>query len=245
MKKLIKMDFLRLQKSALLLVCDILAMIITWWFVKNKPIPQLADEDINTLAILASAGITFFFSIFTGILFGSEREEGILRNKIMAGHSQKEIFFSQYIVLLVAMGEMTCFWFIGALAGGARIDGQFFLYVVVSLVFNSAFIALVQAICFRAKKQVTGVVVSLAVFYFFSFGILIENFLYMITEGNPVPQFIIAVIYNISAVGQCFARTTLADPGLANTVLQLVVSLAVMGVALFAGTVNIAKRDVN
>lgn len=245
MKNLLKMGLIRLYKNIYYLGGCVLAVGITYWFLTVQPIPQLVKFGTNSSAILVSAAIVFFFAIFTGLFFGSEREDGTFRNKVMAGHSQVTIYFSQYITLLIAMLGMVLCWIIGALAAGATLNGELLVYIVIAILYNAAFIAIALGITFRTKKQLNGIIIPLAITYFFTFGVMVGNFIYMITIENVVVNTVVKVIYNMSAIGQCFARSGLSDEGLGSAVIQIPVSLAIIALAIFAGTVKVAKRDVN
>lgn len=245
MKNLVKIGLFRLSKSFLYIAGCILAFVITCWFLTVRPIPQLVNHDATDVAILLSAAIALYFSAFVGLFMGNENADGILRNKVMVGHTQLQVYFSNYVTFLVAMlGMMVC-WFLGALAGGMTISARILAYVVIAVLYNAAYIAVLQAIVFRFKKQVIGISAGLLLFYAFLTSVLMGNFFYMITDGQAALQKIIVVVYNISAVGQCFARTYLADPGLADPVVQILTSVVVCLVATFLGTLGLKKRDIN
>ena len=137
MKNLVKIGVTRLYKNIFFIVCCVLAFLITEWFVSVGPIPQLAKYGAATNAIVVSAGIIFFFALFTGMFFGGERESGILRNQVMAGYSQKEIFFGRYITLLIALAVMNLFWILGAVVGGTKIDAQMLKYIGIEFLYNA------------------------------------------------------------------------------------------------------------
>ena len=159
--------------------------------------------------------------------------------------SQLDVYFSNYITFLVALVGIMIFWFAGSVAGGAAISSELMLYMVIAFLYNAAFIAIVQAIVFRLKKQVVGISISMGLFYFFVVSVLMGNFFYMITDTNKALQNIVIVVYNVSALGQCFARSGLADQGLANTGVQISASIIIFILATFIGTLKLKKRDIN
>lgn len=245
MKNLVKIGLNRLTKSIVYIIGCILAFVITNRFIVACPIPQLAKYDPNSLAILVSGAITIYFSFFVGFFIGNDNEDGILRNKVMVGHSQLSIYFANYITFIVSLAVMMVFWIAGALVSGSKLDSSLLTYIAVSFFANAAFIALVQSIVFRAKKMIIGIVISMGIAYAFVGSVLMGNFFYMITDGQASLQKLVIVIYNISALGQCFARTSMSDPGLAITPVQLGVSLALIIAASFIGTLGLKKRDIN
>lgn len=245
MKNLVKIGLVRLSKNVFYILGCVLAFAITYWVLVVRPIPQLVNHSTTDVAILTSAAIVLFFSVFSGLFLGNENEDGILRNKVIAGHTQLEVYFSNYIVLAIAVIGMMICWLLGAIAGGAVVDSRLLIYFFIAVIYNLAYISVIQAIVFRAKKQVTGVMISFAWFYILMTTVLMGNFAYMVTEGQEVAQKIVILIYNMSAVGQCFARTDFSDPGLANGFVQLATSVVVFALATFFGTLRLKKRDIN
>lgn len=244
MKDLIKIGLVRLSKNIYYIAGCVLAVAVTYWILATRPIPQFVNHEAGNIAIFVSAAIILYFSIFCGLFCGNENEDGILRNKVMVGHSQLEVYFSNYITLVIAaIGMMIC-WLIGAIAGGAALNSKLLEYLFIAFLYNAAYIAIIQAIVFRAKKQVTGVVISFGVFYMLMNAVLMGNFFYMITDGNAALQRIVMVLYNMSAIGQCFARTDFTDPGLADGFVQVAASILVFTVATFLGTLGLKKRDI-
>lgn len=246
MKNLVKIGLIRLYKHWFYIVGCILAFVITVWFLETRPIPQLAHHSAESVAILLSGAIIVYFSMFIGIFMGSEAEDGILRNKVMAGHTQLEVYVSHYVTFLLALIGMLVCWFLGAMVGGTQVTADFIEYTCIAFLYNAAYIAIIQAIVFRMKKMVSGVVLGLGIFYFLAANVLISNYIYMVLSdmGQPIMVTLFSVIYNMSAVGQCFARTALADPGLGTTGVQVSVSLGLIVLASLLGTLKLKKRDI-
>ena len=246
MKNLVKIGVTRLYKNIFFIVCCVLAFLITEWFVSVGPIPQLAKYGAATNAIVVSAGIIFFFAMFTGIFYGGEKESGILRNQVMAGYSRKVIFFGRYITLLIALAVMNLFWILGAVVAGTKLDSEMLVYIGIEFLYNAAAIAVVLAICSRTKKQINGVVISLGIAYLCVTGVLIGNYIYYITsEISKTASTIVAYVYNLSPVGQCFARSGIADEGIDAIWIQLLASLTVLVLGFFFGTFKVSQSDVN
>ena len=245
MRSLIKINLIRLYKNTFYIVACILAFIITYWFMTVKPIPQLANKEPLVSAILLSSGIVFFFSIFAGLFFGNEREDGIIRNKLIAGHSMLTIYFSQYITLCIAMLIMMVFWLVGAIVAGMPINSDTILYTLIAILFNAATLSIIESVVIRVKKQIIGVLASMFIIYIFLQSVFVGNFLNMITYENKVANTIVVVIYNISSIGQCFARSGMGDPEINNTFIQIMVSVIVMVISFLLGTMKLSKTEIN
>lgn len=246
MNNLIKIGLIRLYKYWFYIIGCILAFVITYWFLVTRPIPQLADEAPQSVANFLCGAIVAYFSLFIGIFMGSESEDGILRNKVMAGHTLLEVYVSHYITFLIALLGMLLCWFAGAVAGGTKVTADFIGCVFVAFLYNAAYIAVIQAITFRMKKTVTGVVCGLGIFYLLVTSVLMGNYVYMVLSetGRSVATTIFSVIYNMSALGQCFARSSLADPELGSLAVQIPTSVVLIGLAFFAGTLKLKKREI-
>ena len=246
MKNLVKIGVIRLYKNIFYIVCCVLAFLITEWFISVGPVPQLAKYGATTNAIVVSAGIIFFFALFTGMFFGGERESGILRNQVMAGYSQNKIFFARYITLLIALAVMNLFWILGAVVGGAKLEAEMLRYIGIEFLYNAAAIAVILAICSRTKKQINGIVISLGIAYLCVTGVLVGNYIYSITaDVSGTVSTIVAYIYNLSPVGQCFARSGIGDEGIQTLWVQLLASLTVLVLGFFFGTFKVSKSDVS
>lgn len=244
MKDLVRIGLIRLYKNWVYLFGCVLAVAITTWFLQVRPIPQLTHYSAENVAILLSGAIVLFFSFFVGYFIGNEYEDGILRNKVMAGHSQITVYLSHYITLVIAMTVMLACWFVGAMLGGTKISGRLFVYCFVALLYNAAYIAIIQAMVFRLKKQVIGITLSIGFCYFLVTNVLIGNFLFYLVSEQTVLSKVIMIVYNMSALGQCFAKTEMADPGIGATGVQVAVSLVLIAAASFLGTLRLAKRDI-
>lgn len=245
MVNLLKIGFTRLYKNFYFIGGCVLAFAITYWFIDTQPIVQLVKYGPNTSAIIVSVAIVFFFSIFSGLFFGSEWGDGTIRNKVMAGHSKMSIYLSQYITLVVSMAIMMIFWFVGALVAGAEVNKEFLLYAGIAFLYNSAYIAVVQWIVFRSKKLVNAIVIPLGIAYLLLNIMLVGNLINTITYDNPVANGIVNIVYNLNAIGQCFARSGLGDMNLVNTGIQVADSIAIIALATLFGTMGIEKKDIN
>ena len=101
MYKLIKAGWFRLKKDTiffLFMFLSILIAIFTLIKYKTSWGYVILDEIMNEFITY----IGLFIAIFVSIFVGKEHSEGIIRNKIIAGHSRMSIYLSNLIITVIA-----------------------------------------------------------------------------------------------------------------------------------------------
>lgn len=101
MYKLIKAGFFRLKKNTIFLLFIFLTIIIavyTLFKYKSSWGVIILDEIVNEFITY----IGLFIAIFVSIFVGKEHSEGIIRNKIIVGHSRISIYLSNLIITVIA-----------------------------------------------------------------------------------------------------------------------------------------------
>ena len=109
MYKLLNASFSRLRKNKIFLGLVILTIIIAAFMLISEYLDKLKYSSVfgissNTTDILLTNFINiigFFIAIFTSLFVGAEYSDGTIRNKIVAGHSRKNIYLSNLIVSIV------------------------------------------------------------------------------------------------------------------------------------------------
>ena len=97
MYKLLKAGWFRLKKDTiffLFMFLSILIAIFTLIKYKTSWGYVILDEIMNEFITY----IGLFIAIFVSIFVGKEHSEGIIRNKIIAGHSRMSIYLSNLII---------------------------------------------------------------------------------------------------------------------------------------------------
>ena len=109
MYKLLNASFSRLRKNKIFLGLVILTIIIAAFMLISEYLDKVKYSSVfgissNTTDILLTNFINiigFFIAIFTSLFVGAEYSDGTIRNKIVAGHSRKNIYLSNLIVSII------------------------------------------------------------------------------------------------------------------------------------------------
>lgn len=109
MYKLLNASFSRLRKNKIFLGLVILTIIIAAFMLISEYLDKVKYSSVfgissNTTDILLMKFINiigFFIAIFTSLFVGAEYSDGTIRNKIVAGHSRKNIYLSNLIVSII------------------------------------------------------------------------------------------------------------------------------------------------
>ena len=109
MYKLLNASFYRLRKNKIFLGLVILTIIIAVFMLVSEYLNNIKYSSVfgissNTTDILLMKFINiigFLIAIFTSLFVGAEYSDGTIRNKIVAGHSKKNIYLSNLIVSIL------------------------------------------------------------------------------------------------------------------------------------------------
>ena len=109
MYKLLNASFYRLRKNKIFLGLVILTIIIAVFMIVSEYLNNIKYSSVfgissNTTDILLMKFINiigFLIAIFTSLFVGAEYSDGTIRNKIVAGHSKKNIYLSNLIVSIL------------------------------------------------------------------------------------------------------------------------------------------------
>lgn len=243
MLNLFKGNVLRLAKNKLYLGGCVIAFAVTLFLMTARPIEVMKNWEPSKCLILISAAVVLFFSFFPARFVGAEYSDGVIRNKIVAGHSQKEIFYSDYAAMLAADYFMILIAVIAGLAGGVRFDSQISTFLPVFMLYNAVHIAFMMAVSFRIRKTVLSVISGMSIFYLLTNTVLIGNLLVSRTEGAVLT--VCRVLYNTNIFGQVFIHMDFmgpeADPGMPVRVL---IACVLTAAGLIIGTAGLKKRDI-
>lgn len=242
MLKLVKANIIRMYTNIFYSLGVALAFLCTFLFVDIKPVEPLAKLGAEKNMMAVSFATVLYFAMFTGYFVGAEFDAGAIRNKIIAGHSQIKVYISNYLALLVGLVIMYGAWLLGGCVAGCRIDGEMLVFTLVAILYNAAFIGILIAISFRVKATVQAALTGVGLFYVLTTGGLVMNFIVSNTEG--VIYKIVRLIYNAGAFGQILLQVGLMDSevGLGSFV-QILCSLTIVALSVFAGTFCLNKRD--
>ena len=245
MKSLYLANLRRLSKSFFYILGLLIAFVATFLFT-NETIgfgSYFSQMSPAGRTYFISICIIAFFTIYTPLSLCSEYSEGIFRNKIITGYSQKQVYYSGLFAQLKAVFVMWIVHLIGGIAGGARPSGTICGYMLILLVAMMSYTTLIYSIAFRLMKPIRSVVTSFLIINLCVNAVLMGNFIIMISEGFMLK--VAAIFYNINVMGQWMTKTGFADdtadPG---SIVQILISCAVIALSIFISTRKLEKRDI-
>lgn len=124
MAKLIRADIFRLIKTRSFWICGIAAIVLT---SGNFALNLFANEELrNQFGVLMfgyGSNIFLYSAIFTALFLGTDYSDGVIRNKIAAGHSRRSICLASLAVcssgaLSYLFASRFVMFIIGACFGG-------------------------------------------------------------------------------------------------------------------------------
>lgn len=190
-----------------------------------------------------SIAMMIFFTIFVPLYTNLEYRYGVIRNKITAGFTQKEVYFSHLLGHLTALAIMMVSYILGGILGGARDFGKMAVLSIVIFFALCGYIATMMLISFRILKVVVLSIAAFLILEVIYTGTMVGNALLAFVLKGTAKQVGI-IVYNMSVFGQWFTGTGLSDdfinPGRPQ---QIIISAVVILVMVFFATLGLDKRD--
>lgn len=248
MINLFKANLHKLFKNIYFILGCLIALAVTYGFTSGTiQFGPFHSLNAGEIMFFVSAAIVLFFTVFSPIYVCSAFSEGYIRNRIIAGYTQKEDFLAQVLALEIGVVVMHVFYFIGGIVGilsaGQSLSTIPALPVVLFLIAIFGYTALVSAISYRFKNMIAGVVAGMLLFNFAYSFVMFGNIFLSITVGKPSFK-IAAFVYNINVLGQWFANTPFVDDNVnGGAPMQVVSSIVVLTLSLLIGCIGLEKRD--
>lgn len=210
MGKLVKANVARLLKDQFLYVCFVIAVVMTYIVTKaDMELATLHGLTQNDCMVVVSGAIFGFLAVFVPVFEGVEYGNGVIRNKIIMGHSQKDVYFAHLIANIVIIVAVELLWLVTGVVSGADFNLELLTYAVSMFFSNLAFASIVTCLLMRTQNTVVTVIVSALLFYVSFMSCLITN--YIVSHGSGVIKKISIVLENINPVGQWFTHTLMCN----------------------------------
>ncbi len=248
MINILKANLQKLIKNIYFIGGCLIAFSVTFAFTSGTvDFPPLHNLNAGEIMFFVSAAMVLFFSVYTPMSVCGEYSEGYIRNRIIAGYTQKEDFLAHILSLECAAVIMHVFYIAGGIIGivraGEPLSSVPVLPIIVMMIAIIAYIALIGSISYCFKNMIAGVVTGMLLFNLAYSFVMFGNFILMLTSGKPAFK-IAAFVYNINVLGQWFANTPLVDEGVnAGAPMQFLSSITVLVVSLLLGMAGLDKRD--
>ncbi len=244
MLSIYKANLLRLIKNPLFIGGLIIAFAATYMFTGVYVFPPLADDLPEYRMIFVSVAMILYFSFFSAIFINSEYSDGIIRNRIIAGYAQQDIYLSHVLTQYTALFIMHVVYIIAGILAGARITGNGAAAIATIFVAMIGYVTLMCTIGFRIKKVIWSVLAGMLTFNLCFNCILFGNALITFSEGTAHKFFSVAYFFN--AMGQWFALGPFSSEEnyvYNSPLLKLGISLALCVIFLALGHIGLKKRD--
>lgn len=192
MRKLLSANFSRLWKSKVFWLCMgcMLAycLVYMWNGCRQAQIVPEYHHSIDDYYFNFAFSIGAFCALFCSMFLGSEYSDGTIRNKIIVGHTRRDIYLANFITAFVASLLIMLVWLVGALAAIPVLGtwemgvSGLFLYLLIAMMFVGAFVSIFMFIGMLSENK--AITVAICIFLFL--GLLI--FASMIYNDLSQPQ---------------------------------------------------------
>ena len=188
MIRLLHANFYRLKKNKVFIGIIIITIIASFVMVFNTYQGNIANEKYNMTKtpidrtyIIYINIISFLIAIFVSIFVGTDYSDGTIRNKIIVGHSRKNIYLSNLIIsivvgLVLEIIHLTIVTIIGMpLIGKIQMNILDFLYIILNMilliiVFSSIF-NFISMLCSNVTLSTVGSLLLILIMYVFCMSI--------------------------------------------------------------------------
>ena len=167
MYKLLNASFFRLKKNKIFYFIIVVSIVMALFVLYSRYTDELKDiqygfplTDLKTtdrLLVDNLVIIGFLMSLFTSLFVGTEYSDGVIRNKLIAGHSRISVYIDNFIMSVVVgiIVEVIYLLIVASIGipmfGGIQIPISDFLYVLLDsfmiIVFYAGIFTFISLIC--------------------------------------------------------------------------------------------------
>ena len=242
-----KANMARLFKHIYFIGGCIIALVVTFLFSSGTYVlPFLAKYSLVESMIFVGAAMVLYFSAFIPVFQNPEYSDGMIKNRILCGYTQQQIFFANLLSMETAVVIMSaiylCSGAIGLAVAGEHLTLGALGRILIFIVALMGYVALLNTISFRLTNMIANSIVCVFMFFMGFNLVMFGNAAITFSTGT---FFRVArIIYNINVLGQWFIACDLADeiasPGVAG---QLLLSVLVIALSVAVGLFRLSKRD--
>ncbi len=245
MKNLYKATMYRIFKNIYFIGGCVIALVVTLAITGGfYTFPFLMEKNEEIRMVFVGAAMVLFFSMFPPLFINPDYADGCIRNRIIAGYSQKQVYVSHVLAQLSAMAIMFLCYLTGGIIGGASLNASSTPAILILFVGVMAYTVLTATAAFRLRKIITSMLTTMILFNLCFNMLLFGNAILSMLKDTAFR--IGEVIYNINVLGQWFSLTGFADDGVnPGAGIQILLSLIVIVAALVWGMSGLDKRDLN
>jgi len=210
MGKLVKANVARLLKDQLLYVCFVIAVVMTYIVTKaDMEVATLHGLTQNNCMVVISGAVYGFLAVFVPMFEGVEYGNGVIRNKIIMGYTQKDVYFAHLIASAVIIAAVELLWLVTGVVSGADFTTELLMYAVSMFFSNLAFASIITCLLMRTRNTIVTVIVSALLFYVSFISCLMTN--YIVSHGSGGIKKVSIAAENINPIGQWFTHTIMCN----------------------------------
>lgn len=245
MKNIYISGIYRILKNRIFILGCILAFVITLVFTANLMGMTGRFERMGCAGrmIFINIAMMAFFTIFVPLYTNEEYRDGTIRNKLVAGFSQKQVYLGILFSHITALLGMTVCYFLAGVIGGAKISTELAITTVILFFAMCGYISVMEFVAMRVQKTVLVAICAFVILNLAYNIVMIGNFfLAFILKGTAYT--IGRIIYNASVFGQWLIQAGFADPQTnPGNINQLIISVLIVVISILLGCIGLNKRD--
>lgn len=140
--------------------------------IKAAQIPELGLPALDELFVQYYPLVISLCTLLTGLFIGQEYSDGIIRNKIIAGHSRSAIYLSNFVVSTAAGWFLNIAWIIPMLLIGIPLFGMFLhpltiaAYTLISFFMIGALTAIFTVFAMLISNKTNSIIAIICSFLF-------------------------------------------------------------------------------
>lgn len=170
MRRLLSAGFAGLRKNKVLWACVLGAFVISLSIVLNgarRNARLSLDHPLDHYFFNFLPMVGFLWAAFSGLYVGADYDHGLLRNKLVVGHTRVSVYLANLIVSMAAAILVLIAWFVGGLGGIPSLGPwsmswpQLVCVLGLTLLTTASFCALLMAVEMSIPSRAISAVVSL------------------------------------------------------------------------------------
>lgn len=120
MRNLLHANLSRLKRDGIFWLCVFTTLVCSAGFMITWCLEALEkgnSQDLDLFYFRFAPAMGFFYAVFSCLFLAVEYSEGTIRNKLVVGHTRREVYLSSFLTIFAATLCVALAWLAGSLAG--------------------------------------------------------------------------------------------------------------------------------
>lgn len=175
MRKLLSADFCRLRRDKVFWIGTLAMLVYTAAVMLFSCQQALKDSSefqyaLDTFYFCYAILIGLPIAVYVSLFLGTEYNDGTIRNKVIAGHTRRDIYLSHLITNLVSGLSMLLASLLGGLVGipflGTwKMGKTVFVFLLISVLFTTSYVAVYTLIGMLCSNKAVSAVLTILLFW--------------------------------------------------------------------------------